>query len=226
MKKIALIVFLSASMGELVSTMSDLPLLHTLCKPLLLLALLTYYVYAARQRNHRIVPVIVLALIFSWGGDVLLMRAGELFFMLGLVSFLMAHVFYTFAFRQLQFEDDTEALHGLQKIRFAFPVILYGTGLVVILYPYLGELAIPVVVYALVLTVMVLNALFRFKRTTTASFTMVFGGAILFMISDSILAVNKFVEPISQAGFWIMSSYISAQFLIVSGLLEHREGYQ
>jgi uncharacterized membrane protein YhhN len=226
MKRIALIVFLLSSMGELVSTVSDLPLLHAICKPLLLLALLVYYVYAARQRNHRIVPVIVLALIFSWGGDVLLMRTGELFFMLGVVSFLVAHVFYIFTFRQFLFEDDTEALHGLQKIRFAFPFVLYGTGLVVVLYPYLGELAMPVLIYALVLTVMVLNALFRFKRTTTASFTMVFGGAILFMISDSLLAVNKFVEPIPLAGFWIMSSYISAQFLIVLGLLKHNQGSQ
>jgi uncharacterized membrane protein YhhN len=82
---------------------------------------------------------------------------------------------------------------------------------------------VPVMLYALVLTLMVLNALFRFKRTGAASFAMVFGGAILFMISDSVLAVNKFLEPVSHSGIWIMSTYISAQFLIVEGILQHQK---
>lgn len=152
----------------------------------------------------------------------LLMGASELYFMLGLASFLTAHVFYIFTFRQFKLEDDSQALQGLQRIRFSFPIILYGTGLVVILYSRLGDLKIPVLLYALVLTLMVLNALMRFGRTSTPSFVMVFGGALLFMISDSILAVNKFLDPIPYSGFWIMSTYISAQFLIVYGLLKHK----
>ncbi len=222
MKSAALSLFVLVSLGELVSTLITAPLLHTLCKPLLLVTLLVYYVAVNRSIRQPVSMVVILALIFSWGGDVLLMFEGELYFIFGLVSFLIAHVCYIFSFRQFRAEDDTQALHGLQKVRFGFPVILYGTGLVVILYPHLGNLSMPVLVYALVLTVMVLNALFRYQRTTTASFTLVFGGAILFMISDSVLAVNKFVEPIPMGGFWVMSTYVSAQFLIVSGLLKHK----
>jgi uncharacterized membrane protein YhhN len=76
-------------------------------------------------------------------------------------------------------------------------------------------------VYAGVLTYMVLSALFRFGKTNSGSFTMVFGGAILFMMSDSLIAINKFLEPLSMAGFWVMITYITAQFLIVKGLLKH-----
>jgi uncharacterized membrane protein YhhN len=68
---------------------------------------------------------------------------------------------------------------------------------------------------------MVMVALFRFGKTTAGSFAMVFGGAILFMISDSLIAINKFLEPLPQSGFWIMTTYIGAQFLIVRGLLRH-----
>lgn len=221
MKKIILILFGVIACGELVSDLFAIPLLHSICKPLLLILLIGYYVSAQRESGSPLSKVLLLALIFSWGGDVLLMGSGELYFMLGLASFLAAHVFYIFTFRQFLQEDDTQALQGLQRIRFAFPIILYGSGLVVILYNRLGDLKIPVLLYALVLTVMVLNALMRFGRTSTPSFVMVFGGALLFMISDSILAVNKFLDPISYSGFWIMSTYISAQFLIVKGLLKH-----
>ena len=221
MKKFSLILFGIASMGEILSTLFEIQILHTLCKPALLIALTGYYIFYKRKLNQSLSMTAIMALVFSWGGDVLLMSEGELYFMLGLVSFLGAHMFYIFTFRQLRSEDDTNSLQGLQRIRFAFPIILFGSGLVVILYSQLDDLKIPVLVYALVLTLMVLNALFRYGRTTTSSFIMVFSGAILFMISDSLLAVNKFLEPIPLSGFWIMSTYIGAQFLIVKGILRH-----
>ena len=76
-------------------------------------------------------------------------------------------------------------------------------------------------VYALVLIVMVLNSVFRYGRTSNVSFSLVFLGSILFMFSDSVLAINKFLKPVPAAGFWIMSTYILAQFLIIHGLVRH-----
>lgn len=221
MKKISSVLFWVVSVGEVGSVFMDLPLLHKICKPAILPLLLVYYVFSQRESKKPISITLNMALLFSWGGDVFLMNDGERFFILGLLSFLTAHVFYIFTFRQFRYETDQDSLHGLQRIRFAFPIILYGSGLVVILYNQLGQLQMPVLFYALVLTIMVLQALFRFNRTSTSSFAMVFGGAILFMISDSLLAVNKFLEPITYSGLWIMGTYIGAQFLIVKGLLRH-----
>ena len=116
---------------------------------------------------------------------------------------------------------DENSLETVQKARMAFPVILAATGLVVVLYPRLGELRLPVIVYAGVLMFMVLNALFRFQKTSASSFWMVSAGAVLFMLSDSILAINKFLQPVNHAGVWIMSTYLCGQFLIVRGLIEH-----
>jgi uncharacterized membrane protein YhhN len=79
----------------------------------------------------------------------------------------------------------------------------------------------PVLLYALVITLMALSALFRYGRTSMKSFALVFGGSILFIMSDSLLAVNKFIEPLALADFWIMVTYIGAQYLIVSGILNH-----
>lgn len=166
---------------------------------------------------------VLMAIVFSCLGDTLLMlqKHNPNYFMFGLGAFLVAHIFYILAYRQHQGEGSADELQGLQRIRFALPVVLSGTGLVVILYNHLGDLKIPVLVYATVLTYMVLTALFRFGKTNTGSFTMVFGGAILFMISDSLIAVSKFLEPLAMGSFWIMTTYIAAQFLIVRGLIRH-----
>ena len=109
-----------------------------------------------------------------------------------------------------------------QKVRFSLPIVLAGTGLVVVLMPALGSLQIPVLVYGLVIVLMVMTALFRYGRTSPASFWLVFGGAILFMISDGTLSVNKFLAPVPYASFCIMLTYIAAQFMIVRGIVLHR----
>jgi uncharacterized membrane protein YhhN len=222
MKKIFLFLFILVSTGEIISTLMDAPVLHTFCKPAIMIMLGLYYWTSQRTAKEPVSTPLLLAMFFSLGGDVLLMqKSNEKFFMFGLGAFLVSHLFYILTYRQHRLEDSPEALQGLQKIRFAFPVILAGTGLVTVLYGHLGGLKIPVMVYAAVITIMVLTALFRFGRTNAPSFAMVFGGAILFMISDSLLAIDKFLDPIPIASFWVMSTYISAQFLIIKGIIKH-----
>lgn len=224
MKKIFLYLFVIAGVGEIISTLTDISLLETICKPAIMITLGLYYWSSQQSQHEPVSRPLMTAIIFSCAGDVLLMfqQANANFFMFGLAAFLVAHVFYIFSYKQHQGEESADELQGLQKIRFALPIILSGTGLVAILYRRLGDLKVPVLVYAGVLTYMVLVSLFRFGKTNANSFAMVFGGAILFMISDSLIAINKFLEPLPQAGFWIMSTYIAAQFLIVSGLLKHK----
>lgn len=214
------VIFVGA--GELLSQLFDVTFLHHLCKPLIMISLVVYYWVSTKEKEIFRSTILLTGLIFSWAGDVSLMFQGELFFILGLVAFLLAHVFYIFAYRHHQLEVR-DTLQGIYRIRYSFPFILAGTGLIVILYPYLGSLKIPVIIYALVLVLMVLNSLFRLGRTNTQSFWLVFGGAVLFMVSDSLLAINKFMTPIDFSGFWIMLTYITAQFLIVEGLLSHEK---
>lgn len=223
MRKYFLFLFVLASSAELFSTLAEAPLVHQFAKPFLLLTLIGYYVYS--RAGQPMAVTFLLALFLSWTGDVLLMfqQDDASFFIYGLAAFLLAHALYIFSYRQHRWEDETNALQGLQRIRFAFPLILAGSGLVVILYPHLGDMKWPVLVYALVITLMSINALFRYGRTTQGSFVMVFGGSILFMISDSLLAINKFIEPLAQADFWIMLTYIGAQLLIVQGIIVHTE---
>jgi len=186
---------------------------------MIMLSLGGYYLLLAKNRS----AAVLLAILFSFAGDVALMfeSIDARYFMGGLLAFMIAHIAYIMAYRKHQNTRQDEGVQGIQKIRFAFPIVLAGSGLVVILYPTLGALRLPVIIYALVLVLMVLNALFRYGRTSPQSFWMVFAGAILFMISDSILALDKFLTPISHAGTLIMATYATGQFLLVQGLSDH-----
>jgi uncharacterized membrane protein YhhN len=223
MKKIFLFLFILASVGQIISTLIEYPLLGMICKPALMITLGFYYWSSQKQKQEPVTLSVAMAIIFSCLGDVLLMlqKSNQNYFMFGLGAFLFAHLFYIFSYKQYRREESGNELQGLQRIRFALPIVLAGTGLVTILYSRLGDLRIPVLLYAGVLTYMVLVALFRFGRTNATSFAMVFSGAILFMMSDSLIAINKFLEPLSNAEFWIMITYISAQFLIIQGLIRH-----
>lgn len=209
-----------AYFSELIAHLLPAPAVHWIAKPLIVVALLLYYLSHAGENVSK---VVVIALLLSLAGDVLLMLNSEIrdLFVAGLVAFLLAHVAYILGYRQHQ-SGKTDALHGVQRVRYSMPIVLAGAGLVIILLPHLGPLKIPVVIYALVLVVMVLSALYRFGKTTLASFWLVLGGALLFMTSDSILAINKFLSPLPMAGFWIMLTYGAAQWCITVGLLQHR----
>jgi uncharacterized membrane protein YhhN len=219
MVRIALILFLLSAIGVIVSQLIDSLYLHCISKPFIMITLGLYYLAASSFRS----VLLLLAIFFSLAGDVFLMfeRNVPNFFIAGLFAFLFAHIFYIFAYRQHQEESNDDALKGIQIIRFSFPIILAGTGLIVVLYPSLGSLKIPVIIYALVMIIMVLNSLFRYGRTSPNSFWLVFGGSVSFMLSDSLLAIDKFFKPLPAAGFWVMIFYLLAQFCIIKGLCDH-----
>ncbi len=217
MKRFPFLVFALATSLEIGSSVFGWKEIHWIAKPLIVLGLIGHYSFHSTKRSS----IFIGALAFCWGGDVLLLFHGDIFFMCGLASFLIGHIFYIVCYRQFQNQDRSTELLGPQKVRFSLPIILGGTGLVVILYPVLGDLRVPVMIYALVLTLMVLNALFRYGRTSMKSFLFIFLGATLFMASDSMLAINKFLRPFASSEVAIMLTYGVAQFLIVAGVLAH-----
>lgn len=144
----------------------------------------------------------------------------EQFFLLGLGAFLVAHIFYIVDFNKLKSEQDAGEGRGFINLRIVF-LVLVGTSLFYLLNPGLGTFRIPVMVYMVVILAMAMSAVLRKGRTPEKSFILVYGGALLFVFSDSIIALDKFVNPIPYARFWIMATYIAAQLMIVNGILAH-----
>ena len=145
-----------------------------------------------------------LALFFSWVGDMLLMLPQDLF-LVGLVSFLIGHLFYIRHF----WDEWDRAIRPMQPL-YLLGVVLYLIGLMAILYPTLGDMRVPVIVYGVIISSMLFLAL----QTGTSGYAI---GARLFVLSDSILAINKFGNSFLLAGTMIMLTYGLAQYFIVTG---------
>jgi len=165
--------------------------------------------------------MILAALVFSWLGDVTLEFQGknDLFFIIGLSCFLLAQIIYLIAF----FSTKGENVLFFRKIYLILPVILYGVIIIFILYKGLGDMKVPVIFYTVVILTMLTSAINREKKVNRQSYILVLAGAILFILSDTILAINKFGYSFTLAGIANMLTYITAQYLIVIGCLKQFE---
>jgi uncharacterized membrane protein YhhN len=186
-------------------------------KPLLLPILL---VAVAVSENFATKKILLTALTFSWIGDIILLLAdkGELYFIFGLVAFLLSHVVYIVLFSKQQTTRTNN-----NKVVFwlgILAILAYFFIMIDTLFPKLGALKIPVLVYAVVITTMLFFAFKGSLKWIIPANSYILIGAIVFVSSDSILAFNKFYAPITHASFFIMVTYCMAQYLIVKGILK------
>lgn len=190
--------------------------LHYISKPLIISSLLFYFITQSKHLHRKTKLIVLLALIFSLLGDILLMFVtnNTLFFTLGLASFLLAHIMYILVFKRI-------FLYKKSTLLVALLLLIYAYYLYTLLLPNLEDLLIPVILYMLVILCM---ALFAFARNPVnkISYYFVLIGAILFLISDSILSLNKFYKPLFYPDITIMLSYALAQYFIVFGILKQR----
>jgi uncharacterized membrane protein YhhN len=136
----------------------------------------------------------------------------SIFFLLGLSAFLLAHLFYIVFFHRVRVKEKVKNNPWL-----LVAVVAYYAALITLLSPFLGDMKIPVLVYGIVISFMFMLAMHMlFIKNKSAGQWMMFG-ALLFVISDSVLAINKFYQPFEFAGILIMLTYGVAQLFIVEG---------
>lgn len=184
-------------------------------KSLIIPLLIWLYLRFVRGHWNRFHSMIIIALIFSWIGDITLQltQFQESFFLVGLGSFLITQLIYMVAF----FITPGKNTLFFRKIYLLIPVALYGWGILWLLSAGLGDMKLPVTVYTVVILSMLLAAVNREKKVNRQSFLLVLAGAILFVLSDSMIAINKFSQPFELARIAILSSYFTAQYLIALG---------
>lgn len=203
---------------ELLSlTLSWLSSFHNVAKPLILTSLILFFYLEGKHLSSKTRRNMLIALTFSLIGDVLLMfdELSTNFFLTGLISFMLGHVFYILVF--------LEKKNNLKKpIPFITVLIIYALGLFYTLYNGLGSMLIPVIIYMLAILTMAVTAALRKGKVPNSSYNLVFIGVLLFLISDSILAVNKFYGDVAYEHILIMSTYAFAQFCIVMGIIKQK----
>ncbi len=196
-------------------------LLLYISKPLLI-SLLAIWFYFTNQRSFsQTVKFVFIGLLFSVCGDVLLMFTAQasIFFLLGLISFLLAHCCYIAGF--LSYPAARQGFVK-RKVISIIPFLLFLILFNSFLYNNIPVgLKIPVLVYSMVIILMAITALNLQSLLPKAAFQSLFAGVLLFLCSDSILAIEKFktlFDSEKLSGFMIMISYISGQYSIAKGI--------
>ena len=184
------------------------PNFRFISKNLLMPVLLLIYLSEAKFHQIKLDLFFILGLIFSFLGDFfLLLKSG---FLLGLGSFLLAHIFYIISFKK----------RSLNRVSVGVFValLLYLASLIAFLFPRLNEMKIPVIIYGIIISTML-----YFSIKTQEKLLIV--GALFFVISDSVLSVNLFVSSSLLLNLLVMITYVLAQVLLVKGILKTSKTY-
>ncbi len=203
---------------ELLGRLMDNIQMEYFVKPLIMIWIAVYFMLYTKKSTFT-VPVL-LAFFFSWVGDNFLMLSGrnELFFFAGVGGFFLAQLSYIYIFAKFSENGGKGYLQKNPWLSIFF--LAYVAGMLLLLFPGLEGMMKPIItIYALSLILMSMMALNRSGRVGTMSFKLVFVGSLLFLLSDSMIAFNKFHSDIPLAGFLIMLTYIAAQYLIMRGLI-------
>jgi uncharacterized membrane protein YhhN len=169
------------------------------------------------QKNWR---VILGGLITAWAGDVMLLFSVSrpIFFIIGLVCFLSTHLAYIVYLSRYQ-KSPLSFLKRSPLIFFL--VVLYSIFFLAFLWSHLDDLLIPVIVYTLIITFMMLQALAAGKYMWDDAGKLFISGAAAFILSDSLLAINKFYKPFEGGDFLVMLTYGIAQWMIVTATIKN-----
>jgi uncharacterized membrane protein YhhN len=192
-----LIFYLFFAICYVYAMIQDFYIIMNTTKALPMMTLLVYMVLNGYKER-----LIILAIFFSMIGDILLLKSID-HFIGGLIAFLIAHICYIFVFYKRN-----------PKLNINYSFLYYGIGAYVfyMLFDALGDMMIPVFIYILVITTMTWFA--KNQSTQSRRHQLAFFGALLFMLSDTILAFDRFGMSSDFAHYYVIISYWAAQYLI------------
>ena len=217
-KKNIFLFFWVVAFSDIIAVGSNISQVHALLKLFLIPILIGAVLFKPTALKSK--ALVLSGLLFSFSGDIFLLgnEKEPLFFITGLICFLVTHIFYSLYFIRIS-RNGISLL--AQKPYLIIIVVIYTSGLLYFLFPKLGSLKLPVIAYACVLSMMLLSSMHAFNFAKPCSKKLFVQGAACFVISDSILAINKFHTSFSYAGCAIMFTYCLAQYFITKGFIKN-----
>ncbi len=217
--RVFLYLFIFDLLVDLTAIYEGWAVIRVATKPLLMILLLVFVSVRLEivTTEKRLLQSAILA---SLAGDIFLLldTGGSIWFMLGLIAFLVAHIFYIILFVRIRRKNQPRKKWNIVVLAL---LAAYVGLFFYLLYPGLGSLKIPVIVYASVLAGMLGMAFHAFDTTKQTFGMFAVMGAFLFLISDSLLAINKFYSSFFLSGVLIMLTYGLAQLFIVLGVSKY-----
>ncbi len=174
-------------------------------KPLATVLVIVLAVVRARPGDRSYAPFILAGLAASLAGDILMMLRRKRF-SAGLGAFLLGHLLY--------FAAMVSRVSRPLSLGVLLPYVLYFGFVTGALWGRLGRMKFPVLAYMLVIMAMAAAAAQAHSGTPSSLTLGALWGSILFIVSDSVLAANRFVRPFPSAQVLILGTYYAAQTLI------------
>ena len=217
-KLMAFMMFVISSVCNIIGQILHLHILTCCSKPLIVpsLALFCWILLKSHGISGLRVTTLISALIFGAIGDILLMFGGPVAFLSGLTAFLIGHIFYLVTIGVPQKEPSDSRFNFWSFLPI---VLIFIMAMAAQMFKVKGFLGMAVTVYAVTfafcINAGIQNAVIKRQRL----YWITVAGYALFVISDTILAIGKFTQiRIPASGFWVMLTYIIAQFLIAFSL--------
>jgi len=209
-RKVAGILTAGAVIAAIAGQLAGLPWLVFIFKPLATIFLAGLALANWLARRERCALWLTIGMLFSLLGDVALMWP-ERYFLPGLAAFLFTHIAYLLALTR----DAKFPAHAVVWLLY----LAAGASLCAIIWPRLAApLHFPVAIYSLVVATMAAQAMGRFLVLRTPAARLVAIGALLFLLSDTLLSFDRFYAPIAFSPLFILGTYYLGQWLIVAGL--------
>ncbi len=202
--RVLAVLFFTVSAIDVIGVLYQNSLTQIVFKPLIIISLILLYYFSTDHKNKWY----MLALVFSFLGDVFLLDKSNLF-LFGIGSFLITQLLYIFIIVK-----QMKRPSYFHKFLYAFLFANYVVYLLSLLKPNLGDLFYPVLVYGIAISVFGYIATLNYVTKRTRSALVLMLGSILFIISDSLIALYKFHLPQPFYPVLIMITYVVAQYLI------------
>ena len=213
-----LVLTITFALLEALAVSRNLPKLEMIAKPGVMVYLFLWLYFSTNLQGNTF--WFGVGLLFSLVGDILLLNSSNMMFLAGLVAFLFAHIFYIGGFKSelamgsawslilfiflainviRLLRRITSTMQAKGENRLILPVVIYGTVISIMLYAALSTLSDPA------------------WKSGAALFASV--GALLFWVSDLILAWNKFVSPVKNGRVWNITLYHLGQIGLIAGII-------
>jgi uncharacterized membrane protein YhhN len=211
-----LLLFIAFSLAHLVSEAARSLTGRYFTKPFLMPLLGLFYTASAEQPN----PVLVAAIVCGWLGDIFLMipdpHKTRRYFKPGLAAFLLGHVLYIAVFAAWLPFASKVPLWGWCSCSAFIATGAVGYRLIT---PHAGKMLPAIIAYIVIIVLMGASTVLPLGSAHIGGVVTAMAGALVFMLSDTINAYNKFAREIPFERLYTMSTYLGGQFLLVQGYL-------
>jgi len=188
-----------------IAGLTVIPTFHMVSKAMIIASLIGFYILIEKRQNNAFLTGLIFALL----GDCFLLYETVELFVVGLICFLIMQLCYAGAFnskRRIPKNKDYLICAG---------IIIIGVIILSFIWSDLGSMRTPIVLYTTSIVLMALYAYLRHPRLR--GYKIVVSGVFLFIISDSLLGINKFSNALPYGQILVMVTYMLAQYFIVTG---------